>query len=203
MSSGLDNIVDSILGEGKDEVSKILDDAERQRKVILNGASVRAKEIREKFLKENSRRTQLFEERSDSVAAVRYRDGVLGAKLKILDDVLDSAKDFFSRLPDAEYFFALSRIFSKYFCHGESCSLVFSSRDYSRLTDKFKSMFSDEAANSGTRLEFSADCSGKDYCGAILRYGSFEENCVLDEIFNDKREDLVVFLLDFLFDEVR
>lgn len=201
VSGGLTGIVDSILNEAKVESARILADAQRRKEAILADAGLRAEKVKSDSLVSVSNLEESFVSKENSLAEMKYRDGVLKAKLGIVNDVIESAKDFLHDLPVESYFSILLKVCSGCFYSGRECSLILPREDCDKMTDVFKEMFVSEAKKRGTDLSICVDGDEKKFRGAILKYCDYEENCSLDEIFCENEDDILVFLLDFLFEE--
>lgn len=199
LTSGLDNIVKSITSESEENVKKLWDDFNLKKKESLSKTKRFIERFEEEKFHSVLRNMQRQDEKVKSLAAMKLRDGILKAKIRIAKKVLDSAKKFISDLPDEEYFSIILKICAKHFSKGKEAVIVFSRRDFNRLSDGLREKFISEALKCGMELTISCCKTEKDFGGAILRFGNIEENCTLDAIFEESREELLNFLLEFLF----
>lgn len=198
-TSGLDNIVKSITSESEENVKKLWDDFNLKKKESLSKTKRFIERFEEEKFHSVLRSMQKQDEKVKSLAAMKLRDGILKAKIRIAKKVLDSAKKFISDLPDEEYFSLVLKVCSKHFSKGKEAELVFSKKDFNRLSDGLREKFVSEALKCGMGLTISCCKTEKDFGGAILRLGNIEENCTLDAVFEERNEELLNFLLGFLF----
>ena len=198
-ASGLDNIVKSITKESEENVRKLWDDFNLKKEESLSSAKSFIERFEEEKFHSVLRNMQRQDEKVKSLAAMKLRDGILKAKIKIAKGVLDSAKKFISDLPDEEYFSIILKICAKHFSKGKEAKLVFSKKDFNRLSNGLKEKFISEALKSGMKLTIICCETEKDFGGAVLKFGNIEENCTLDAVFEESREELLNFLLEFLF----
>jgi len=200
-TSGLDNIVKSIARESEENVRKLWDDFNLKKEESLSSARKSIAHFEEEKLRSVLKNMQKQDEKVKSLAAMKFRDGILKAKIRIAEGVLESAKKFISDLPDEEYFSVVLKICSGHFSKEKNAELVFSKKDFSRLSDDLKEKFISEALKSGMNLTIICCETNKDFSGAVLRLGNVEENCTFDAVFKERREELLNFLLEFLFSD--
>ena len=200
-TSGLDNIVKSIARESEEKVQRLWDDFNLKKKASLSSVKSFIESFEEENFRSVLKNMQRQDEKVKSLAAMKFRDGILKAKIKIAEEVLESAKKFISDLPDEEYFSVVLKICSGHFSKEKNAELVFSKKDFSRFSDDLKEKFISEALKSGMKLTIICCEADKNFSGAVLRLGNVEENCTFDAIFDERREELLNFLLEFLFSD--
>ena len=199
MATGLDNIVDSIINESREISDKIFSEAESKAKSMVEEARFCARILRDKNKFEASKVQEKMGQRTWSLANMRVRDGILKIKQNIVKEIVASAKKFISSLPDEEYFSLVFKLCEKHFHAGKNCRMVFSRKDFSRLTDDIKNSFLGVAQNRGVNLKIVSSRVGRTFSGAILKYDEFEENCTLDAVFEEHISKINKYLMEILF----
>ena len=197
--TGLDNIVDSIRLESEEKIKKLWKDFELRKSALVEETYRSIKSFEEKKVYEVLERMKEQDEKAESLSLMKYKNGILKAKLDISREVLESAKAYILNLPEDEYFSIVLNICSVHFSKSKSAKLILSKNDFGRISDDSKQKFLDKARDCGMNLEIIESESDKNFGGAILDFSNVEENCTLEALFDEHREDLLSFLLGFLF----
>lgn len=183
MMTGLEQITNSILGEAQ---------AEAEKKIAA--AKARIAEIKTEYEQEIARvkaeaeeKKKLAKKRADENTAAalraREREALLETQNKTAEEIIAAAKEKILTLPDKEYFSLLAEIYKNNAEKGEA-EILFSAEDKKRMPDGFiaelnkiceKVTLSDEDAPAA---------------GFIIRRGRVEQNCTIEAIFEDRKNEL-------------
>lgn len=196
---GLENIIKSILDEAAQNEHDLILKAQAKADEILKDAESKAAISAKEKILEAEKEILRLKSRTKSLANVRLRDGIVNAKIDIIKDVINKAKDKICNLPDEEYFSVVLEISKPYFRNGESGEAIFSRRDLARASESFALKFLSAAKEMGTVLEVSKDVLDDNTGGVILRYLNVEENCTLDALFKEKYTEILSSLSSVLF----
>ena len=184
--TGLDKILETITAQGEEKINKLLFDADSKAQKISEQISAEAqKEYDETVNAAEKRKTRNIENAYSSAKSISSRQ-VLALKSEIIDEAADSAVEKIISMSDKDYFALMYRLVSSHLHSGEGV-IVFNKRDKARLPEDFI-----EKANSlkeGASLEVSDTCADING-GFILIYGEIEENCSLDALRNEKRDEI-------------
>ena len=138
-----------------------------------------------------------YEERTASAADMKKRTAVLAAKQELIGNVIADACDRVKNLDEEKYFEILKSMAEKYLLprEGEIC---FSKKDLERMPANFREEIKGLAQKKGGTLEISGEARNIDG-GFILVYGGIEENCSIDAMFAEKRDELLDQVRKILF----
>ena len=176
--SGLDNIVEEIRNQSKQEADEILKEADVFCKDYMNkikkDVEVEVVSIEKKALADR----KLYEEKTVSGMEFLERNSILRAK----QQVIDKARESISGLNDEEYFNVLEKLLRKNVQQGKG-KICFSMKDLDRIPNGFEDRVKEIVAeNQGELVIDKEPANIKD--GFVLVYGEIEENCTLKALFD-------------------
>jgi ATP synthase, subunit E len=122
---------------------------------------------------------------------------MLETKQALIAEVIDNAKTQIRELPDEEYFALLLKIADKAIHEGEGV-ISLSSKDLARMPKDFEDKIRAIAEGRQANMSVSKDAIDVED-GFVLSYGGIEENCTLEAIFADKKEELSDLVQKLLF----
>ena len=191
--TGLEKMVSQILEEADASAAVMISDAEKKAAEILGEAGEKADKIRQQREEQSRAKVKSYEERTASAADMKKRTVVLAAKQELIADACDRVKN----LDEGKYFEILKSMAEKYLLprEGEIC---FSKKDLERMPANFREEIKGLAQKKGGTLEISGEARNIDG-GFILVYGGIEENCSIDAMFAEKRDELLDQVRKILF----
>ena len=176
--SGLDNIVEEIRNQSKQEADEILKEADVFCKDYMNkikkDVEVEVVSIEKKALADR----KLYEEKTVSGMEFLERNSILRAK----QQAIDKARESIAGLNDEEYFNVLEKLLRKNVQQGKG-KICFSKKDLDRIPNGFEDRVKEIVAeNQGELVIDKKPANIKD--GFVLVYGEIEENCTLKALFD-------------------
>lgn len=195
--SGLEKIRDRILHDAEDTAAERLEAAEAEARVIKSEAVRDADEIAGDVKAKAEAEVKAYSERVDSSLDLQRRTKLLAAKQEIIGDVIAEAKKRIAGLRTREYFDLMLKLIGKH-AQPEEGVVYFSESDLSRIPDGFAKSVKQAAREAGGTLSISVE-PRKIGPGFILSYGGIEENCTLDALFEEKKDDLTDTVREILF----
>ena len=192
--TGLEKMVSQILEEADASAAVMISDAEKKAAEILGEAGEKADKIRQQREEQSRAKVKSYEERTASAADMKKRTAVLAAKQELIGNVIADACDRVKNLDEEKYFGSMAE---KYLLprEGEIC---FSKKDLERMPAGFREEIKSLAQKKGGVLEISGETRNIDG-GFILVYGGIEENCSIDAMFAEKRDELLDQVRKILF----
>ena len=195
--SGLEKIRDRILQDAEDTAAARVEAAEAEARVIKSEAVRDADEIARDVKAKAETEIKAFSERVDSSIDLRHRTKLLEAKQEIIGDVIAEARKRIASLPGREYFDLMLKLLEKH-VQPEEGTVYFSAEDLARIPDGFEKDVKAAAKQAGGKLSISTE-SRKIGTGFILSYGGIEENCTIDALLEEKKDDLTDTVREILF----
>lgn len=195
--SGLEKIRDRILHDAEDTAAARIEAAEDEARVIKSEAVREADEIAKTVKDKAESEVKAYSERVDSSIDLEHRTKLLAAKQEIISDVINEAKKRIAALPSRDYFDLILKLMEKH-VQPEEGVVYFSAEDLSRIPDGFEDSVKEVAEKAGGKLTVSKE-SRKIGPGFVLSYGGIEENCTLDALFEEKKDDLTDTVREILF----
>ena len=185
------------LAEADATAAVMISDAEKKAAEILGEAGEKADKIRQQREEQSRAKVKSYEERTASAADMKKRTAVLAAKQELIGKVIADACDRVKNLDEEKYFGILKNMAEKYLLprEGEIC---FSKKDLERMPANFREEIKGLAQKKGGTLEISGEARNIDG-GFILVYGGIEENCSIDAMFAEKRDELLDQVRKILF----
>ena len=195
--TGLEKMVSQILEEADASAAVTISDAEKKAAEILDEAGKKADEIRQQREEQSRAKVKSYDERTASAADMKSRTAVLAARQELIGSVIADACERVKNLDEEKYFEILKNMAGKYLLpkDGEIC---FSRKDLERMPADFREEIRSMAEKKGGALEFSGEARNIDG-GFILVYGGIEENCSIDAVFAEKRDELLDQVRKILF----
>lgn len=195
--TGLEKMVSQILEEADASAAVTISDAEKKAAEILDEAGKKADEIRQQQEEQSRAKVKSYDERTASAADMKRRTAVLAARQELIGSVIADACERVKNLDEEKYFEILKNMVGKYLLpkDGEIC---FSRKDLERMPADFREEIRSMAEKKGGALEFSGEARNIDG-GFILVYGGIEENCSIDAVFAEKRDELLDQVRKILF----
>ena len=195
--TGLEKMVSQILEEADASAAVTISDAEKKAAEILDEAGKKADEIRQQREEQSRAKVKSYDERTASAADMKRRTAVLAARQELIGSVIADACERVKNLDEEKYFEILKNMVGKYLLpkDGEIC---FSRKDLERMPADFREEIRSIAEKKGGALEFSGEARNIDG-GFILVYGGIEENCSIDAVFAEKRDELLDQVRKILF----
>ena len=186
--SGLDEILNVISEQQKNEENRIMQSAENKVREIKKEAEKKAYEAYEDYMKKSSRRCKLDYENSCSAADSSAKRALLSFKLEQIDSVIDKVVDKLRSLPDAEYFKTLERLAERSADKGDGV-MYLSKKDLARVPSDFAANISAIAKKAGGTITVS-DKPADIQDGFVLEYGKISENCSFRSILEADRDNV-------------
>lgn len=180
--SGLDNIVEEIRNQSKQEADEILKEADAFCKgymdKIKKDVEAEVVSIEKKALADR----KLYEEKTVSGMEFLERNSILRAKQQVIEQAIDKARESIAGLNDEEYFNVLEKLLRKNVQQGNG-KICFSKKDLDRIPNGFEDRVKEIVAeNQGELVIDKEPANIKD--GFVLVYGEIEENCTLKALFD-------------------
>ena len=180
--SGLDNIVEEIRNQSKQEANEILKEADVFCKDYMNkikkDVEVEVVSIEKKALADR----KLYEEKTVSGMEFLERNSILRAKQQVIEQAIDKARESIAGLNDEEYFNVLEKLLRKNVQQGKG-KICLSKKDLDRIPNGFEDRVKEIVAeNQGELVIDKEPANIKD--GFVLVYGEIEENCTLKALFD-------------------
>ncbi|MDY6038835.1 MAG: V-type ATP synthase subunit E [Eubacterium sp.] len=186
--TGLDKIKKSILDEAAGAAKSAMDEAVAKAKSIEEESKAET----EKKCAEISQTTEFkivsLKDRTKSSAELERNRKILETKQALITEIIEKAKTQIKDLPDEEYFNFLLKIAEKSVHAGEG-TFSLSKGDLERLPSNFAGELKEIADRKGAKLTIATEAMDIDD-GFVLSYGGVEENCTLEAIFADKKDEL-------------
>lgn len=187
--TGLEKILKAIEADADKNADEIIGKANREAEEIMAAAEQEAeKKCSEIAIKSEMDRKAVIS-RAESAASLQEKKIILDAKQQMISNIITSARNSLTILPDSEYIQVILRMVKKY-AHQKSGVILFSAADKKRLPSDFdallKNILSDKTGASLTVSVEIVNLEG----GFILKYGDIEENCSFDAIFGAAKEEL-------------
>lgn len=195
--TGLDKIKQNILDEAAEAAKASMDEAKAKASQIEEQNKADAeKKCAEISQKTEAQLVQIKERAKSSMELERSRK-ILETKQALIAEVIDNAKAQIRELPDEEYFALLLKVADKAIHEGEGV-ISLSSKDLARMPKDFEDKIKAIAEGRQANMSVSKDAIDVED-GFVLSYGGIEENCTLEAIFADKKEELSDLVQKLLF----
>ena len=195
--TGLDKIKQNILDEATESAKSSMDEAKAKvRQIEEQNKAEAEKKCAEISQKTEAQLVQIKERTKSSMELERSRK-MLETKQTLIAEVIDNAKAQIRELPDEEYFALLLKIADKAIHEGDGIVFL-SSKDLARMPKDFEDKIKAIAEVRQAKMSVSKDAIDIEG-GFVLSYGGIEENCTLEAIFADKKEELSDLVQKLLF----
>ncbi len=186
--TGLEKMVERIMGEARVAADKKLEDARSQAAEIFETTEKETKKICASIQEKSKAELAASKERNQSAMDLMRRTEILKAKQKLIRETIDKARETFSSVEGEAYYKVLEDMAGK-FARPEKGQMLLSSEDYEKAPADFSQKIEAAAKKAGGSLtvEKTQMSIGK---GFILSYGGIEENCSFKALFADKKDEL-------------
>lgn len=195
--TGLEKMVSQILEEADASAAVMISDAEKKASEILEEAGQKADKIRKQREEQSRAKVKSYEDRTASAADMKKRTAILAAKQELIGSVIADACDRVKNLDDVKYFEILKSMAEKYILPRDG-EIYFSKKDLERMPADFREEIVAAAREKGGTLKISGETRNIDG-GFILAYGGIEENCSIDAMFAEKKDELLDQVRKILF----
>ncbi len=184
--SGIDEILNIIDSQQKQEEENLIASAKRRAEAIAAEGSEQAEKAYEEHLKKGREQLERdFENACSSVDAAMKRR-VLSKKIELIEETIANAVEKLDKLPVNEYFAVLENIAANKLRSGEGI-ISLSKRDLARVPADFIKNISAKAAKNGGSVKLS-DVPEDIENGFVLTYGLISENCSFRAVIEAERD---------------
>ena len=184
--TGLDNIIAQILEGGRTEGDAIIAEAKQKAEAIKREALQKTDSEVDAIRKKANNEVSKIEGRVESANDLYRRTQTLAIKQEVISDIIEKAYEKICSFDTIEYFELMEKLIRKY-AQPEEGTIIFSSKDLSRIPGNFEGRIAQAAESAGGKLTLSKQ-GGKIENGFVLVYDGIEENCTLRSIFDQNRE---------------
>ena len=186
--TGLEKMKSQILDEAKAAAESKVSEARAQAAKIVCEAKDEAEKSGKSILQKSQAEVKGYQERIASSIDLQRRTKLLAAKQEMIQNVLDKAYQSLESMNEEEYFGVLLKLLARYALPQDG-EIFFSAGDLQRMSDDFKNAVENTARDKGGSLKISAE-ERKIENGFVLAYGGIEENCTLQAMFDEKKDEL-------------
>ncbi|MFV0363402.1 MAG: V-type ATP synthase subunit E [Suipraeoptans sp.] len=195
--AGLDKVKEQILSEARVLADEKLRDATDEANEMIQAAKDEAEKTGAELKQKSDEEVKKYDEKVASSCDMKKRTKLLETKQELINDLFEKALDKLDNMNDADYFAFLLKVLENRLKPEEGI-LFFSEKDLSRLKSDFSEQAIKLAKTKGGSISIS-DKAANIKNGFIVTYGSIEENCTIEALFNDKKDDLRDILHKLLF----
>lgn len=186
--SGLDQILDMIESQGKQNADALIRSAEQKaEKIRLEGEAKANEEFDRQIERFRSDCDMAYRNACSSADAAARRE-LLACKVAYIDKAIQTAIERTADLPDSEYFGILIRLLGKHIRKGKGI-LQLSAKDLKRLPADFERNIHLLAESENSEIELLAEPADIEN-GFILSYGLISENCSFDSIAESEKNEI-------------
>lgn len=188
--SGLDNMLSRLESECEKECEAIILEAEKKADAIILDASEKSeKESREK-ISQAQKEAQLTEEKAKSTVQSNERNGILAAKVSLIEDILNKSLVKLHTLDRNSYFSVLEKLAVKNAADSHGF-MYLNERDFAEKPSDFMEKYDNiDVLCSHTLTDD----------GFILKYGDIEINCTFPAMLHCAKDELKALAAEILFD---
>ena len=186
--SGLDEILNKIESQQKENEDRMISAAESKAAAILKDAEAKAeKAYQESVAKAESKHQQNYINSCNSVDAANKRR-LLACRIELISNAIENVLAKLRGLPDAEYFDMLERLITDRIREGKGV-LELSAADLKRLPADFEEKLGKAASGKNGSIEISKEPANISD-GFILTYGLVSENCSFEAILESEKDGI-------------
>jgi len=186
--AGLDKITNQIIEEARTQAEEILKEARAQADAVLENARTESEKAGARIEAKGEADAAAYTSRAESSAELKRRTALLQAKQELIAALLAKAYKRLCALDDQAYFAFLEKAVEKYALPRKG-RLVFSAKDLQRMPAEFPAKVQQLANSKGGDLIVD-EKPGEIENGFVMVYGSIEENCTLQAMFDSNRDRL-------------
>lgn len=186
--SGLDKIIADIGESAQNQYNDIIAAAKKEADALLKSEKTAADSDAESYVNRAKERIKTAENAEEASNEMLLRQGILKAKLSIIDETREKTVNEILALDEKEYFAALKKVILGNYLKASSGLLRLNEADRKRLPADFLSTLNKELSNGASLKldEKTVNIRG----GCILVYGDIEENCSFDAIAASLKDTL-------------
>ncbi len=198
--NGIEKITDRIVADTDAEITKLLQDAEREAKEIRESyaqvADVEYKSTVERGKSDAEERVQ----RLGGVAQLEAQKLVLATKQEMLDQAFQTAMEQLCALPEDSYVALLAKLAADG-CETGTEALVLSVKDRPRYGKKVVVAANALLEQAGKPAQLTLSEEARDFRGGLyIKAGNVENNCTFETILRLLRQSISGEVAKFLFD---
>ncbi len=186
--TGLEKIKDRILDEARAEAEKRMRTAEEEAKTLIADAEADAERTKKEISEKSAKDVAVYREKISSSIELQRRNSILKAKQELISGILEAAETEIDELPADEYFELMLKLAEKK-SQAKAGEIGFSERDLERLPSDYEAKLNAAVGRRGGSLRIS-EKPIKIKNGFILVYGDIEENCALEALFTERKDEL-------------
>lgn len=186
--SGLDEILNIIETQQKQDEDRILKSAETIVGEIQAEADEKAEKAYEEYMKKAEAQHERDFENACSSADAAAKRKILAAKVGMIDAVIENVVGKLKALPDDRYFGLMERLVGIHARQGDGV-VFFGENDLKRMPADFERKISGLAAKAGGTVRISSEAADISD-GFILQYGLVSENCGFNAIIEAEKDEV-------------
>ena len=195
--SGLEKIISQIKEEAAKSAEEKLKAAREQADRIIAEAGAKCEAIAEEAEGMARQKEGDHKAQAESSAQQIHRTILLSTKQEIIAEVIEEAKRTLEEEDDEAYFELMERLLNKCVPDKDG-EIYFSKKDLDRMPASFEEKINAAAESKGGKPALVKE--PKDIPnGFIIAYGGVEENCTLDALFEEKKDQLCDMVNKILF----
>ena len=184
--SGLDEIINIISSQQKENEHKLMSAAESRVEAIEKQAKADAEKAYSEYMSRASASIVRDHENACTSVDSAMKRKILEFKVSQIDRAVDNTVLKLVSLPTADYFAMLTRLITARIRKGEGIVWL-SSRDLERMPADFAVNLKAAAAKAGGSISVSSEPADIPD-GCILQYGNISENCTFRAVLEAERE---------------
>lgn len=186
--SGLDEILNIIETQQKQDEDRIIRSAEIRAGEIQAEADEKAEKAYSDYIKKAEAQHERDFENACSSADAAAKRRILAAKVEMIDSVIENVVRRLKALPDDRYFELMAKLVGLHVRQGEGI-LFFGERDLKRMPADFEKTVSSLAQKAGGTIKISSEAVDISD-GFILKYGLVSENCGFEAIIEAEKDEV-------------
>jgi V/A-type H+/Na+-transporting ATPase subunit E len=195
----LDGILDKINRNAEEKVEAIREQGRRKREETLSRAQARARDIKERILKEATEKADMEKRRTAVSAQLEYRRETLKEKQNLIEDCFQAALEQLLNLPEEEYRSLLRNMLLRT-APAVAGRVAVSARDQGRIDQAFLDSVNQELKASGKEGHLEVDGTSADIKGGfLLRTEGVEVDCSFGTLLGLLRDDVQTEVAAILF----
>lgn len=173
--SGLDEILNIIETQQKQDEDRIISSAKTRAGEIQAEADEKAQKAHDDYMKKAKAQHERDFENACSSADVAAKRKILAEKVGMIDSVIENVVRKLKALPDDQYFGLMERLVKMHIRQGDGV-IFFGKNDLKRIPADFENNINQLAEKAGGTVRISPDPADISD-GFILKYGLVSENC--------------------------
>jgi V/A-type H+-transporting ATPase subunit E len=197
--NGIDKITGKIMEDTRQEIEKILANAQAEAKSIADSYAAKAENLRCNMTNAGDDQAEEIVRRAKSAAELDARQQLLASKQKMIQQAFDKALEHLLNLPDQEYVSLLGHLAAQASNTGSEIVLL-SPKDQQRFGEQVIQAANQQLIASGKTGALTLSTETRPIIGGLLlKAGDIEVNCTLDSIVGLSRDDLALEVAAALF----